>query len=589
MMFDSIERVIHSIDLYKVDKRQVENPFFAVTKVRKFLLSGCHFWPQGLEELVRACGADRLNFTQQYYLDRILEEISCGRWLVVTRDPFAPLGGKRKHLPDGHFYLPPTAPSAPEPLPPRSETPARQRVGLRIGLFFDGTYNNAANAGQGLLCGARNPITEEDLDASCKPYMRDPESSYGNGVSNIKLLHDLYPETRKLTPGATAGRRRIYVEGIGTRAGEADSPFGAGTGRGATGVLARGSEAFRLLKLACDDFVDENPDYEIDSLTFDLFGFSRGAAAARHFANQLAKGRNGPLGRLLPDASGQFSSGLSGDYGRGVQVAFIGLFDSVAATASLAGLGSVRSASNPLQLYLHPRRFPTVVHLVARDEYRANFALESTAPEHPELVLPGAHADLGGGYLAEAEECVLLSPMQALDVSWSTRVEDSAIYRDAERARNAWLARGWPAELLSIVTPEARPLPADPMNRLAPPRKRVYAALQLKRVVRGELSRVYLQVMHQLARRNGVNFDDVPDRSDTQLPVELQALSERFLSGDYQLTPAEERMLQLRYIHCSAHWNPPASLQGQTPRTGLALTFINAPTADGLRVRHPHA
>ncbi|MNF00542.1 hypothetical protein D3C80_1993860 [compost metagenome] len=48
-------------------------------------------------------------------------------------------------------------------------------------------------------------------------------------------------------------------------------------------------------------------------------------------------------------------------------------------------------------------------------------------------------------------------------------------------------------------------------------------------------------------------------------------------------------MLKLSYIHCSAHWNPPMRLQGQTPRTGMALTFINAPTVDGRRVIHPHS
>ncbi|AOE83935.1 T6SS phospholipase effector Tle1-like catalytic domain-containing protein [Pseudomonas sp. TCU-HL1] len=361
------------------------------------------------------------------------------------------------------------------------------------------------------------------------------------------------------------------------------------TGRGATGVEAKVREAFKYIRRVCYDFIDENPEHEIATLTFDLFGFSRGAAAARHFANQAAKGRNGPLGWMLPDANGTFSAKLTGRYGEGVQVAFIGLFDTVASTAGLANLGNVRSASTPgLQLYLGPEHFPVVVHLVARDEHRTNFALNRTAPTHCEWVLPGVHADLGGGYLAEAEECLLVSPMQALDVPLQTDVRSTSIHREAERARDAWLARGWPTEMLTIVTPDARPLPPDPADRLAPPRKRVYAALQLKRLVRGELSRVYLRLMHRLARQYGVNFDDIPDRSDTQLPVELQPLCERFLTGDYSTTPAEERLLQLHYIHCSAHWNPPARLQGQTPRTGIPLTFVNAPTADGQRVRHPH-
>lgn len=586
-----MEKLVKRGSFERINEDEVESPFFAVGKVRHALHNSTYTWPWGLEELVHECGASYRNCTAPYELERILRKIESGEWVYVTRDPFSPLSGKRRNtLPDGHFYLSAPTPTAPVQQQPEPEPQVRQRVALRIGLFFDGTYNNAANAAQGQLCGAQHAITEDDLDASCKPYMRDPESSYGNGMTNIKLLHDLYPETRKLPAAARQGHRRVYVEGIGTRAGEEDSQFGAGTGRGATGVVGRVKNAFEEIRVTCHRFIDDNPNHEIESLTFDVFGFSRGAAAARHFANQLAKGRNGPLGMMFPDTSGTFTHELSGCYGQGVQVAFIGLFDSVSSTAGLANLGNVRSASSPLQLYLTPEHFPNVVHLVARDEYRANFALDGTAPEHRELALPGAHADLGGGYLAEAEECLLVSPMQALDVPVRTDVRSTSIHRDAERAREAWLAKGWPAEMLSIVTPEARPLPPDPNDRLAPPRKRVYAALQLKRPVRGELSRVYLRLMHRLARQKGVTFDPIDEYApNMMLPADLQPLCEHFLAVDYSTTPAEERLLQLKYIHCSAHWNPPARLQGQTPRTGIKLIFINAPTADGRRECHPHA
>ncbi|GLZ88238.1 hypothetical protein Pres01_42890 [Metapseudomonas resinovorans] len=593
-----MDRLVKRSIFDPVNEDQVEDPFFAVSKVDRALDEPWQL--PGLERLLSECGIDPNDRQEEYCRNRILEQVRSGDWLLISRRPFKPLSGKRHSVTDdlAWFGAPVSAPPAPaEPkLPPDwkpfTHTPkAKLRIALRIGVFFDGTYNNAANAALGLLCGAQHAITEDDLDASCKPYMRDPESSYGNGVTNIRLLHDLYPETRRLPATAKQGYRRIYVEGSGTRAGEEDSLFGAGTGRGATGVAGKVQQAFKDIRRVCYDFIDENTDYEIESLTFDIFGFSRGAAAARHFANQIAKGRNGPLGMLFPDTSGTFSNDLRGRYGHGVQVAVIGLFDTVASTAGLANLGNVRSASTPgLQLYLAPDHFPTVVHLVARDEYRANFALNSTAPEHREIVLPGVHADLGGGYLAEAEESLLVSPMQALDVPLHTDVRSTSIHRDAERARDAWLAKDWPAHMLTIVIPEARPLPLDPADRLAPPRKRVYAALQLKRSVRGELSRVYLRLMHQLARQYGVRFNAI-DEHDPQLmlPADLQPFCDDVLAGDYRTTPATERLLRLHYIHCSAHWNPPVSLQGRTPRTGVALTFINAPTANGRRVRHPHA
>lgn len=68
---------------------------------------------------------------------------------------------------------------------------------------------------------------------------------------------------------------------------------------------------------------------------------------------------------------------------------------------------------------------------MARDEHRANFALNRVLPDHPEIVLPGVHSNIGGGYRAEAQECVLIGPMQGLTVGRVTDVTTTSIYRDA--------------------------------------------------------------------------------------------------------------------------------------------------------------
>lgn len=60
-----------------------------------------------------------------------------------------------------------------------------------------------------------------------------------------------------------------------------------------------------------------------------------------------------------------------------------------------------------------------------------------------------------------------------------------------------------------------------------------------------------------------------------------------FSAGDYRATAAEKRLLMLKYIHTSAHWNPPVAIQGNESRTGI-LAYFNAPTADAVRVQHPH-
>lgn len=137
----------------------------------------------------------------------------------------------------------------------------------------------------------------------------------------------------------------------------------------------------------------------------------------------------------------------------------------------------------------------------------ANFALSTVQPDHTEITLPGAHSDIGGGYRADTEERVLLSPMQALTVQRGVDVKSTSIYRDAAQAKARLESEGWPATVLEIVTPPPTLLPADPQDRLGPRQQRMYAGLQLRRQVRGELSRVYLRVMYELAKQRGVQFE----------------------------------------------------------------------------------
>jgi hypothetical protein len=57
--------------------------------------------------------------------------------------------------------------------------------------------------------------------------------------------------------------------------------------------------SFTSISQRITEVLDKNPGCEITSLTFDTFGFSRGAAAARHFANEIVRGKQGPLGEVL--------------------------------------------------------------------------------------------------------------------------------------------------------------------------------------------------------------------------------------------------------------------------------------------------
>lgn len=381
--------------------------------------------------------------------------------------------------------------------------------------------------------------------------------------------------------------RKLYVEGIGTEAAKGDSLVAYGMGRGDTGVRGRVQQAFALISTAVKLAIQEHPDCEISSLTFDAFGFSRGAAAARYFANEVVLGTQGPLSAALRDNSQTFSPNFIGRYQRDINMGFIGLFDTVTAVAGLANLGNVSSSIAPwVKLHLPRKYFTDVVQLAARDEVRVNFPLSRVKPDHTEITLPGAHSDIGGGYLDEAEERVLVSPMQALEVNLGTDVVATSIYRDAAQAKERLVAEGWPPSMLEIITPEPQLLPADSQDRLAPRRQRIYAGLQLRRRVRGELSRVSLRVMCELAKRKGVRFEEIDEHDPSYtIPAELQPLCDRFVTGDYSTTLTEEELLMRRYIHVSAHWNNPI---GKRTPSGFKLVYINAPNADGIRQQHPH-
>ena len=463
------------------------------------------------------------------------------------------------------------------------------KITLRIGVFFDGTGNNPFNVEMGRKCGAHHPVSAEGMDGSCKPYMQDPDSSYGGEVTNVKRLYDLYREDKNVELITTnkLAFDKVYIEGIGTTAGEQDSLVGMALGRGETGIEARVFLAFNLIMRRLRSFHKLFPDIQISSLSFDAFGFSRGAAAARHFACLCLDRINSPLRETLEQPNSLFTRNFSKVFGEGVNIGFIGLFDTVASVGGLSNLGHVRSPAAPgVKLYLTPQHFPKVLQLVARDEYRANFALNRVGPDHPEISLPGVHSDIGGGYRDDIEECVLLSPMQALEVGEFTDVRTTSIYRDAQRERANWHAKGWPLEMLELVTPDSVTLRPEPREQNAPKQKRVFVGLQLRRKVSAGLSRVYLRVMYEAAKKHGVEFDDIQQRAALAPSAELQPMCDRFVAGDYRITAAEEQLLKLHYIHLSAHWTP-TFLSG--PRiTRFEMAYVNVPTTNAIRVHHPH-
>ncbi|WP_149917123.1 PAAR domain-containing protein [Pseudomonas sp. TCU-HL1] len=221
---------------------------------------------------------------------------------------------------------------------------------LRIARFFDGTGNNQANSALTAQCRRddRQHFEESDLSsiiAYCARYgYRDPDAdglfrttpsdSYGNAPSNVAYLSQLYPDnaTIRLEPDAKTGYVPVYLEGIGTTSGGTDSLHSQITGLGETGILQRVVESPDTIAEQMGAFLKTNPGTTIRRLEFDIFGFSRGAAAARHFVNEVLKPNGGLLANTL--RAGQFGLAAGFDWRRDVRIHFIGLFDTVAAVAA---------------------------------------------------------------------------------------------------------------------------------------------------------------------------------------------------------------------------------------------------------------
>ena len=410
-------------------------------------------------------------------------------------------------------------------------------VTLRFGVFFDGTGNNQHNVMPADAHGGKG-------------------GSYGNTLSNVALLHALYPAQGANTDGALAFLK-CYVEGVGTLAGEADDAYASVTGSGRTGAQARVDEALAGLAGQLQDWRQAHPQTLVARVEFDLFGFSRGAAAVRHLANLLHDdGR-----RLLAVPCT-------------VTINFIGLFDTVAAMiAPLQGdFDPADDRHGGLRLGLGASIARHVVQLVAGDEQRHNFPLVSSGHD---IVLPGVHSNIGGGYPNSTQEQVLLCKPQSQRVSLATRAEQTRAYATV----SALLASTFGGQGARVITWE-EPIAG---GRPDEAQKQVYAAVYREREVAGQLSRVYLSVMRALAVRAGVPFEPLGGRAEHELPAELLEISRKlhaFALGECErpgLTEDEQQLLRDRYVHASANWNALKGLRNSV----LDMLFINRPAAQG--------
>jgi type VI secretion system secreted protein VgrG len=454
------------------------------------------------------------------------------------------------------------------------EEEERQGITLRIGLFFDGTGNNQANAALTEQCRREDaalfaPDELASLIQHCQQYGFGqfegggfnvaPDNSYGNAASNVAHLYRLYPDhaTDGLPPGAEIGYVRVYLEGIGTRSSGKDSLVGQGLGVGETGVVRRVKQAPAIIQKQLALFRESNPHTAIRSIEFDIFGFSRGAAAAHHCVNELLKPGRGLFEELL--RGGRFGLVAAFDPGADVTLNLVGVFDTVAGIADvLRGDFTPADANNPgVNLYLPPGCARKVVQLRARDECRLNFALNSVLHDHQQITLPGVHSDIGGGYPARARERVLLTPPQLVRLPLHRPLHTHPVWLQTRAQVLALRASGLAGD--GSIDIETWPVPQPYRGRAQPREEDHFVTIKLDRPVRGELALISLRVMRALGVRHGVPFKDLEERPDLALPAELKPIAAHILDQalggtEVSLDPSQERVLRGRYIHQSANW-----------------------------------
>lgn len=228
---------------------------------------------------------------------------------------------------------------------------------ISVGVFFDGTGNNGVNA-----------LSPD------KP--QNNNESYFGAFTNMYKLYSLFN-----------GNKKIYIEGIGTSEGEEDSNFAMATC--ANPPYGTGYSSDDKLRKA-DDFVREVLKEGDREYHFYIYGFGRGSMLARTFCNQLLSCYS-PL--------------------KNCKIKFLGAFDTV--------------ESKPFNTYdlSLSSRIENALHICAVNECRFFFPLtgffedskmmrdqksEGYSYSWKEIFVPGAHADIGGGYL-EGPQSVYVS------------------------------------------------------------------------------------------------------------------------------------------------------------------------------------
>jgi hypothetical protein len=532
------------------------------------------------------------------------------------------------------------------------EAATKTKVNFTIGMFFDGTGNNRFNSENVYY----NKLNKKDLVYTNVPKEKklpngiviDPSSSYWNPYSNIVLLHDLYEtKTNKIDDFNFEENIKIYVQGIGTLKESKDDFWGYALGEKERGIIGKVADGCTQLAKSIKEILGD--DKEIGSLTFDVFGFSRGAASARHFCNEIlgkesieiieeriptenksARGtKNDNItapqeAKLFKPIGRKYKLGLLGkalqlqntqhevkyyekplnsnattnedllkdikkqrtDYENNapIKIRFMGLFDTVVAQMIVKnhlgkkldlatillpspaklplGIGTLTELSfDKIKQKIDHLPIQQVVHLIAQDEWRANFASTNAGIGNNIFEIPvrGAHSDVGGGYMAKKEDRDIVA------FDYVTTFDKNNIPKSDRLTtlKFFYIAKGYAnVDEIKIVNK----LIFEDYNSDWNTTKYYYLKqLIITRQITPRFSIVNMKLMQALAVESGLNFEGKTENTnypfEYETPNELEKHQKELIDfaiqkfKGKQSKPSKNLIQKQKFVHLSANYN----------------------------------
>lgn len=189
---------------------------------------------------------------------------------------------------------------------------AEEQLEFTFGVFIDGTLNNKTNTElrRKYRNGGVENLTDDQMAESVKRDEAEYKKLMKRGVPENPTEYEQYLIGSHRTYMDKMGtdnsysndytnvarmwkycdkEYRIYVEGMGTDDKQKDSQDGFAFGAGLTGVRAKVRKACEMAseRINSEKKKRENVNKILTKITFDVFGFSRGAASARNFVHEV--------------------------------------------------------------------------------------------------------------------------------------------------------------------------------------------------------------------------------------------------------------------------------------------------------------